>query len=205
MQGLENYLGKYNILEKLFFRRETFIAITDITTILFLLFLIKIPPERAFWIAVITWFLITLIYMLIILAENHYIPQSIIKPFEEKDYDFLRGKGFNITPNLTFEGIYNGFQIIIYSRFHYITNKKKIHYQIIETSYIINDCQKKREEAMSGEYNIGYLLFKEGSVYFMPRHRKEPNFEDILNNFINILRREDLSPAIIEEHINTED
>lgn len=167
-----------------------------ITIVLFLLFTINNSIEIAFWGALSVWLLYALIFFLVIFNEEYYKPRQIIKRLNSGVYTFFDKAGFEITENLTLKGNYRGFDIILYPQTMYKQKQKNVTYDIIETFYTVDEEAdlKKKEKNMGGKYNIGELIFQNQTVSFIPRKWNNLDFEDVIEEFINILNREELKP-----------
>ncbi|PXV67412.1 hypothetical protein CLV62_10385 [Dysgonomonas alginatilytica] len=183
-------LKKYNI-------RKNFVFIGGIITfVLFLLFTINNTVEFAFWFALIVWLLYGFIFSLVIFSEEYYKPKQIMKRLSSAKYLYFDKAGFEVTENLTLKGSYKGFDIILYPQTIYKQKEKNVTYDVIETFYTINEesCLEKKEKNMSGKYNIGELFFQNQAVSFVPYKWCNPDYESIIEDLINILKREELKP-----------
>ncbi|QIK54525.1 hypothetical protein G7051_09305 [Dysgonomonas sp. HDW5B] len=183
-------LKKYKI-------RKIFVFIGGIITfVLFLLFTINNTVEFAFWFALIVWLLYGFIFSLVIFSEEYYKPKQIMKRLNSAKYLYFDKAGFEVTENLTLKGSYKGFDIMLYPQTIYKQKQKNVTYDIIETFYTINEesCLEKKEKNMSGKYNIGELFFQNQVVSFVPYKWCNPDYESIIEDLINILKREELKP-----------
>ena len=164
--------------------------------VVFLLCTINNSLEIAFWVALSVWLIYAFMYFFIFFHEEYYKPRMIMKRLNSKVYTFFDQAGFEITENFTLEGSYKGFDIILYPQTIYKQKQKNVTYDIIETFYTINEesCLEKKEKNMSGKYNIGELFFQNQVVSFVPCKWCNPDYESIIEDLINILKREELKP-----------
>lgn len=183
-------LKGYNIIKNVVFIGAL------IAVVLFFLFTVNNSIEMAFWFALIMWLLYALIFFFVIFSEEYYKPRQIIKRLNSNVYIFFDKADFEITENFSLKGNYRGFDIILYPQTIYKQKQKNVTYDIIETFYTINEESylEKKEKNMSGKYNIGELFFQNQVVSFIPDKWYNPDFEDIIEEFINILNLEELKP-----------
>lgn len=175
-----------------------------ITFIIFLLCLIKNPVNIALYISLFVWLMMLIIYSLLIYKGEYYDKKKVIKKLLQNKYIFFREQNFEIIEGFYLQGKYKDFSILVIPRV--TLQKRKIglleRYEEIEYDQIIifytydgiEDLVKK-EKQMSGEYHIGKLYFRKKSVLFFVPHFEKPDFKDILDSLINILKREDLKPS----------
>lgn len=166
--------------------------------VLFLLLTINNTIWGAIWGTLAIWILIAFIYILFIFNEEYYKPRIIFKRLKSGRYDFLIENGFELFDNIILKGTYKCYEVHIYMMTKIEQKKKNVQYDVIQSFYIIKDCEdiEKRESSLNGIYRIGELLFKSNTVGFIPKQWENPNFKDILDDLISILNREGLEPMV---------
>lgn len=149
-------------------------------------------------------FIITiLVYLIKIYRAEYYWEIIKLKRMESERYTFFDKQNFYISKVLDLRGEYKTFYFII-TPCTLFQKRKRIDYDVITTYYSMDYSgdTRKREEQLSGEYNVGDLIFSNNLVGFIPKDFVKPDYEDVLNSFVYILQREKLLPISEKEYVD---
>lgn len=202
LKSLGQVLKEYKALRWL-------IVITFVSGLLFLIMRENSAsmPDKDVWImTVFLWFIGVLIFSLIVYSEEYHHQLILLKRLKSEKYAFLHKHGFKIVEPLILRGMYKGFEIDIHPKIQIEKKKKNIHYDLIGTYYIVKDAEdvEGKERNISDCYNVGQLHFEKNYVLLFPKHWRDPDFEEILDDFVNVLNRENLLPFTEEQYWSME-
>lgn len=149
-------------------------------------------------------FVVTIfVYLIKIYRAEYYRQIRKLKRLESEKYSFFDKENFYISNVLDLRGEYKKYHFII-TPYTLFQKRKRIDYDVVTTYYSMDYSKdmRRREEELSGEYNIGDLIFEDHLVGFIPKNFVNPDYEDVLTSFVYILQRENLQPISEQEYID---
>ena len=151
------------------------------------------------------WAFFFLIFALGFFNEEYYERKKKLKYVQTPLFDFLHLQDFMLNEDFNFKGTYKEHHFIVLTLDHFIQvskrRRKRIKIIHIITPYTfpdINTDYYKREQELTGFYNMGHVEFANNQAHLIPSDMENVDFEACFKGMIGLLQREGLKPGEFE-------
>lgn len=144
------------------------------------------------------WVFIIIIYMTVgFPSEEYFKRKKKIAGLKSDKYSYLYDNNFKLHEDLYFEGVFEGYFFRIYPIKEWVPKGKDIEFVVIKAYFNYDPEVITDIKGLSGEYYLGYLIFGNKYVSYLPKDWDMINFKENLEGVVTILKREHLYPIDI--------